>query len=403
MTEKKSKSNKKLLLLILADILVVAIAVVAVITVLPLFSAKHIKSTADAMLFDISEITGGNALEFSAVLDIPDALTDFDGVLHLAVGSAHDKNNGNGKADLEFTVGDKSLSLNLLYDSETVTLSGLGTDESLPVSLPRRNLKEAFDSSHFFYGSGSLHSMSMSAYNSLVPALDEALDPDREADAFSDVADDIIKIAAPTSSFAFSKGKICRSYTCTLDAEKLVKILGLFAEMNKAQIQSVKDSIGDQIFTLTYVTDGKFITSAEISSEILEADVEFIYDKATSGFKADIVCTFDSSGESIGVIESTKYELTYFKTVGDTEVTADLTLWSQSSGTRDYSFKLNKTDSSYSLKLNDNEIAVGVFELDGEKLDLTVIAPESNSATVSLSLKKADTTGSSCGCRTETA
>lgn len=390
MTENRSKSNKKLLFLILADILVITIAVVAVMAILPLFSTKHIKNTADAMLFDFSEILSGNALEFSAELDIPDELTEFEGDLHLAVGSAHDKNNGNGKADLTFGVGEKSLSLDLLYDSETVTIGGLGTDPSLPVSLPRRNLKEAFDKSHFFYGSGSLHSMSMSAYNSLIPALDEALDPDREANAFFDAADDIIKISEPTSSFVFSKGKLCRRYTCSLDAEKIVKILGLFADMDKTQIQAIKDSIGNKTFTLTYVTDGKYITSTEISSEILEADVELIYDKDTSGFKAEVIYTFDNSGESIGVIGSTKYELTYSKTVGDTEVTADLSLWSQSSGTRDYSFKLNKADSSYSLVLNGNEIATGICELDGDALHLTVIVPESDSAIASVSIKKSD-------------
>ncbi len=397
MTKNKAKSSirKTLIPLILADALVVALAVIAVMAVLPLFSAKHIKNTADVLLFDsskISEILSGNALEFSAKLDIPDELTDFEGDLHLAVGSAHDKNNGNGKADLTFGVGDKSLSLDLLYDSETVALGGLGAARDLPVSLPRRNLKEAFDNSHFFYGSGSLHSMSISSYNSLIPALDEAFDPDREdgADAISDVIDDAIKIAEPTSSFIFSKGKLCRRYTCSLNAEKTVKILGLFADLDKTQIQAIKDSIGDKTFTLTYVTDGKYITSAQISSEIIEADVEFIYDKDTSGFKAEVVYTFDNSGESIGVIGSTKYELTYFKTAGDTEVTADLTLWSQSSGTRDYSFKLNKNDSSYSLLLNENAIATGVCEFDGEKLSFTVTVPESDSAIVSVSLKKAE-------------
>ncbi len=397
MTKNKAKSDirKTLIPLILADILVVALAVIAVMAVLPLFSIKHIENTANALLFDsskISEIMSGNALEFSAEFDIPEKLTEFDGDLHLAVGSAHDKSNGNGKANLSFGVGDKSLSLNLLYNSETVTLGGLDTDKSTPVSLPRRGLKEAFDKSKFYFVSGSLHSMSMMQYNRLIPALDSALDPDRadDADALSDIIDDAIRIANPTSSFVFSKGKLCRRYTCSLDAEKTVKILGLFADIDEAQIQAIKDSIGDKTFTLTYVTDGKYIISAQISSAAVKADIEFVYDGNTNGFKADVIYTFDNSGEAIGIIGKTEYEFTYVKTVTDSEITADLTVWSQSEGSRDYSLKLNKADSSYSLKLNENELATGVCELDGEKLNLTVTNSENASALVSLMLRKVE-------------
>ena len=397
MTENKAKRNTRITLiwLVLADILVIGIAALAFISVLPLFSAKHIKNTSDALFFDssdISEIIRGNALEFSAELNIPDKHTEFDGDLHLSADSARDKGTDNGKATVYFGVGDSSISLNLLYNSETVTLGGLATDKSTPVSLPRRDLKEAFDKSKFYFVSGSLHSMSMMQYNRLIPALDSALDPDREADAdaFSDIVKDIIKTVDPTSSFTFSKGKLCRRFTCTLDADKTVSILGLFADLDEEQIRAVKDLIGGKTVILTYLTDGKYITSAQISSEAVEADIEFVYDRGTSGFNADVIYTFENSDKAIGIIEKAEYEFTYVKTVTDSEITADLTVWSQSEGSRDYSLKLNKADSSYSLKLNEKELATGVCELDDEKLNLTVTNSENASVLVSLMLRKVE-------------
>lgn len=397
MTENKAKRNtrKTLLWLVLADLLVIGIAALAVISVLPLFSVKHIKNTSDALFFDsskIADIISGNAFEFSAELIIPDKYTEFGGDLHLSADSARDKVTDNGKAAVYFCVGDKSISLDLFYDSETVALAGLSADKSTPVSLPRRGLKEAFDKSKFYFVSGSLHSMSMSQYNSLIPALDSALDPDSEADAdaFSDIVKDIIKTVDPTSSFTFSKGKLCRRFTYVLDADKTVSILGLFTDLDEEQISAMKDSIGGKTVILTYLTDGNYITSAQISSESIEADIEFLYDRNANGFNADVIYTFDSSGEAIGVVGKTKYELTYFKTVTDSEITADLTVWSPSEGSRDYSLSLNKNDSSYSLKLNENEIATGVCELDGEKLNLTVKNSETASELVSLMLRKVE-------------
>lgn len=397
MTENKAKRNtrKTLLWLVLADLLVIGIAALAVISVLPLFSVKHIKNTSDALFFDsskIGDIISGNAFEFSAELIIPDKYTEFGGDLHLSADSARDKVTDNGKAAVYFCVGDKSLSLDLFYDSETVAIGGIGAYKITPVSLPRGDLKEAFDKSKFHFVSGSLHSMSMMQYNSLIPALDSALDPDSkaDADAFSDIVKDIIKTVDPTSSFTFSKGKLCRRFTCTLDADKTVRILGLFTDLDEEQISAMKDSIGGKTVILTYLTDGKYIISAQISSESIEADIEFLYDRNANGFNADVIYTFDSSGEAIGVVGKTKYELTYFKTVTDSEITADLTVWSQSEGSRDYSLKLNKTDSSYSLKLNENEIATGVCELDGEKLNLTVTDLETASELVLLMLRKVE-------------
>ena len=101
MTENKAKINtrKTLLWLVLADLLAIGIAALAVISVLPLFSVKHIKNTSDALFFDtskIADIISGNAFEFSAELNIPNTQTEFDGDLHLALNSAHDRNNDNG-------------------------------------------------------------------------------------------------------------------------------------------------------------------------------------------------------------------------------------------------------------------------------------------------------------------
>ncbi|MBO5702948.1 MAG: hypothetical protein J6S71_10970 [Clostridia bacterium] len=379
----KIKNRKILIILISVCVLLIALAIAATLAILPLFSMDHIKNTSDALLFDISKITeimSGNAFEISAEFDIPKELTELRDDFHLAIGSAQDKNNRSGKADLSFSMGDNSLAFDLLYDTETVVLSGLGTDPSAFVSLPRRNLKEAFDSSQFFYVSGSMHSMNINLYNELVPTLDSSLDPDREIDteALSKIADDVIKIAEPISSFVFSKGKLCREYTCSLDAEKAVKIIGLFAEIDETQIQALKDSIGKKAVSFTYVTDGKYITSANIISDTVKTDIEFVYDRNTNGFNAN------------GIIEGTECELKYSRTVSDTEFTADLTLVSQNSDSLNYSFKLNKNDSSYTLKLNGKDIADGICELDTEKLRLTVTDPVTDSDLVSFLLKKED-------------
>ncbi len=388
-----NKKRTRFIILLSALAALIAVAVAAVIMIASLLSLDHIKNTSDALFFDLSavgEIMSGDALEFSAEFDLPERLTGLAGDLHLALNSAADQSTDNGKSDVTLGLGENSMSLTTVYDAEAIAVGGLCTDANEFISLPRKNIKEAFDNSLFFYGSGSIHSMSMSRYNSLIPSIEALLDSEHDnSEDLKNTLEEIMKIAEPQSSFLFSKGKLCRKITYTFDKKIIGEMIEIIAAADateqSTQLQELTEVIGDRIITVTYITDGKYITSAHISTDGFNADIDIICDGDACGFKADVKYTYaESTIKDIAM--TSEFAITYRKRESDSEITANLNITHQS--VTDWVFTLEKNDSAYTLKSNGKEVASGIFELDAEKLRFTVVDGESARTLVSFSLER---------------
>ena len=407
--ELKPKKRSKLPLIIslsAVGAVLIAVAVVAAMLFIPLYTTPHWENTFNAIFFDTSEmqafagsLSDGISAEINLGLDkeLTGLLKDINFKLSVASKFAEDSESGSLTLSLE--EGKNSLALSVIYDKDSAAIgvyglnNGKAENDPVYVSVPRENICEEFKKSVFAPDSGSDFALEKEVFDEIAEALEtfESLDGKQEKgnleEPISKIAEQIASVIDPKTSLRFSDSEfaLVSNVSVTLTKEDLVSIIDVIIEEAEANeefeavlnstyfsvsadgtqislvesLKEAKDELPEGEITFSYSVSGDYVrdikysfNSADDPEEDFDAVLEFIYGEI-SGF--DLKITYgDGDDDSI----------TYRKTDNDSELKTELCIISEVEELKT-SVTLNKADGSLIILASSPDNPESVCEIRG--------------------------------------